>query len=183
MTQPKISIRRATVADAEKLSRLSETVFPLGCPTNTNPQDLAQYFAKELTPQRFRVLLNDADRVLIVIAETPTELAGYVLLVRDSSNAQVKSSDQCELRRFYVEPAYHGRGVANALMKESLAIMTDERESAIWLSVHSENERAIAFYKRWGFAIVGTQDFLVGSDPQKDYVMQRSATLSAKDGI
>ena len=183
MTESGIFLRRATLADAEALSRLSERVFPLGCPANTNPQDLAQHIANELTPQRFRVLLEDDHRVVILLAETRSELAGYALLVRQSTNAQVQSSVQCELRRFYVEAAYHGRGVADALMKELLAIAAGQRESAIWLSVHSENQRAIAFYKRWGFRIVGTQDFLVGSDPQKDFVMQREATLCAKDGI
>jgi ribosomal protein S18 acetylase RimI-like enzyme len=183
MTQPEVWIRRATVADAETLSRLSERVFPLGCPANTNPQDLAQHIAKELTPQRFRVLLEDDDRVVLLLAETPTELAGYALLVRDCTNAQVQSPVQCELRRFYVEAAYHGRGVANALMKELLAIAADQRECAIWLSVHSENQRAIAFYRRWGFRIAGTQDFLVGNDPQKDYVMQRDSKLGATGEI
>jgi len=181
MTQPEISIRRATVADAEILSRLSERVFPLGCPANTSPQDLARHIANELTPQRFRALLEDDDRVVILLAEARTELAGYALLVHDCTNVQVQASAQCELRRFYVEADYHGRGIAHTLMKELLAIAADQRERALWLSVHSENHRAIAFYKRWGFRIVGTQIFLVGSDPQKDFVMQREAT--AKDGI
>jgi hypothetical protein len=29
------------------------------------------------------------------------------------------------------------------------------------------------FYARWGFVTVGTQTFLLGSDPQRDAVMRR----------
>ncbi|HEX8926034.1 MAG TPA: GNAT family N-acetyltransferase, partial [Terriglobales bacterium] len=168
MTQPQISIRRATVGDAEALSRLSSRVFPLGCPAETPAEDLAAYMAKELTPERFRAYLED-DRVVILVAETPLGLAAYAHLARESSNAQVQSPLQCEVRRFYVDAAYHGRGVADVLMTEALACLADGGEGAVWLSVFSGNERAIAFYKRWGFQIVGTQYFLVGSDNQKDY--------------
>ena len=177
-----IRIRRATTADAQVLAHLSGRVFPLGCPADTPAQDLAEYIRTQLTPERFRTLLED-EQVVILLAENQSELAGFAQLVHRSMNAQVQSSTQCELRRFYVEPAYHGRGVADGLMKETLAIASEGQEHVLWLSVFSENQRAIAFYGRWGFRIAGTQYFLVGSDRQKDQIMQREIKLSAKDEI
>ena len=35
------------------------------------------------------------------------------------------------------------------------------------------NERAQAFYRKHGFRKVGTQVFVVGTDPQTDHVMLR----------
>ncbi len=43
----------------------------------------------------------------------------------------------------------------------------------LWLGVWERNERAQAFYRKCGFEKVGTQIFVVGSDPQTDHVMLR----------
>lgn len=180
MPEPEFSIRRATVADAEALSRFAAEVFPLGCPANTSPDDLAKYISEELTPERFRVLLEDG-RVLILVAEARREIAGFTLLVRGATHAQVQCLDQSELRKFYVRAKYHGCGVADALMTELLATCEAAHENTLWLSVFSENRRAISFYERWGFRAIGTQDFLVGTDYQKDYVMQRDGKFNARE--
>jgi ribosomal protein S18 acetylase RimI-like enzyme len=180
MSEPETRICRATTADAQALSRLSSALFPLGCPANTRPEDLAEYINRELTPERFRALLED-DRIVILVVKISNKLAGYALITRGASHPQLRSSAQFELRKFYIDAAYHGRGVANALMKEVLSIAADECEGALWLSVFSGNRRAISFYKKWGFRVAGTQNFLVGIDYQKDYLMKREATISAKE--
>jgi diamine N-acetyltransferase len=41
----------------------------------------------------------------------------------------------------------------------------------MWLSVWERNPRAIAFYGKCGFRMVGSKDFWVGSDRQTDHVM------------
>jgi ribosomal protein S18 acetylase RimI-like enzyme len=180
MTELEAQIRRATTADAQALSRFSAALLPLGCPANTKPEDLAEYVRQELTPQRFCALLED-DRNAILVVSISDELAGYAFIARGSAPSHMQLSAGVELRKFYVDAAWHGRGVANALMKRVLEIAADGREGALWLSVFSGNERAISFYRKWGFRIAGAQDFLVGTDRQKDYLMQHDATINAKE--
>lgn len=162
----------ATLADAEALSVLSALVFPLGCPANTPPEDLASYINREHTPDRYRAMLND-DRYQILIAKVAGSLAALALLVQVFAPPEMQATSALELRRFYVDPAYHGRGVANQLMKEVLAAAAERGQSSLWLSAFSGNGRAIAFYKRWGFRITGEHDFMVGNDRQRDYLMLR----------
>ena len=173
------TIRRATIADAPALARLSASLFPLGCPANTKPEDLAEYIKRELTPQRFCALLED-DRNLILVVNIADELAGYALIAHGSAPPQGQLVGS-ELRKFYIDATYHGRGVANALMKKVLAIATDGRGGTFWLSVFSGNERAISFYRKWGFRIAGMQDFVVGTDCQQDYLMQHEPSINAKE--
>jgi ribosomal protein S18 acetylase RimI-like enzyme len=45
----------------------------------------------------------------------------------------------------------------------------------VWLDVWERNTRAIEFYEKQGFTIVGEQDFVLGSDVQRDLLMARGA--------
>jgi len=45
--------------------------------------------------------------------------------------------------------------------------------STLQLGVWQRNTRAIAFYEREGFRITGETTFLVGSDLQSDWTMER----------
>ena len=75
--------------------------------------------------------------------------------------------------RFYVDKPWQGRGLAAQLMRavEKRALERGARE--LWLGVWERNERAQAFYRKHGFRQVGTQIFVVGTDPQTDHVMLR----------
>ena len=178
MLNLEMQIYRATADDAQALSRFSARIFPLGCPANTRPEDLADYINRELTPERFLDLLRD-EQIEILAVKIQNTLAGFALIARDSSARDEQSFGEVELRKFYVDPPYHGRGVANTLMQKVLASADVQGASTLWLSVFSGNPRAISFYKRWGFRVIGSRIFLVGTDEQKDYLMQRKSAESA----
>lgn len=166
-----ITIRRADDNDAETLSGFAARVFPLGGRPGADSTDLAAYISTELTRERFRSILANPHSLLL-LAESGSSLAGYGLLVHQSANPQIDAHAPEEVRKLYVDPRYHGRGVADALMRDMLIAVAPECD-VIWLGVFSENSRAIAFYERWGFRRIGTQHFLVGDDRQKDFLMRR----------
>ncbi len=172
MAEFESKILRATHDDSEDLSRLSTALFPLGCPATTTADDLLAYTARELTAQRFRALLDDSSNAILV-ARVSNQLAGFALIAQ--ATAPRPSRADVELRKFYIDTAFHGTGLAHVLMKEALAIAESASKAGIWLSVFSGNGRAIAFYERWGFRIIGAQTFVVGNDHQKDYLMENES--------
>ena len=172
------SIRRAVVADADALSSLAAQLFPLGCPP-TDPADLEAYISAELTPQRFAELIADPN-VVVLVAERGGSLLGYMIIVLRSRHHAVVSRNSAELRKLYLDPALHGSGIAHQIMRAALEILSAARSRTIWLTVYSENPRAISFYLKWGFKIVCVQEFLVGSDPQRDFLMIRDAFCAAE---
>jgi len=42
-----------------------------------------------------------------------------------------------------------------------------------WLGVWEQNPRAISFYAKNGFAVVGEHVFVLGKDPQRDLVLAK----------
>jgi ribosomal protein S18 acetylase RimI-like enzyme len=173
MADPRFYVRRATADDAEALSAFAASVLPLGGRPGADPRDLAHFVATELTPECFRAFIEDGN-AMIFVAKAGGSICGYVVRSRASPHPQVQDAP-AELKKLYVAADCHGRGVADALMRQALAGLEREGSVAVWLSTYAENARSVAFYKRWGFQIVGTQTFMVGSDPQKDFLMRRNA--------
>jgi ribosomal protein S18 acetylase RimI-like enzyme len=48
----------------------------------------------------------------------------------------------------------------------------------LWLGVWERNLRALAFYRKWRFDVVGEQIFELGDDPQRDLTMRRDVQSS-----
>jgi ribosomal protein S18 acetylase RimI-like enzyme len=118
---------------------------------------------------------------MLFVAEMADRLCGYALALRSSPHPQIEGLSPAELRKLYVAPALHGCGVADELMRQALESLGRDRLAVVWLSVYSENPRAIAFYKKWGFHIAGTREFLVGADRQKDFLMRRDPPLAPQE--
>jgi ribosomal protein S18 acetylase RimI-like enzyme len=185
---PRPSIRRATLADAAALSAFAARVFPLGCP-ETAPSNLAAHIATELPPARFRALIADPN-VVVFIAESSSKssatdaaaIVAYTVALRSSPHPYFSGTASAELRKLYLDPACHGSGLADELMQHALAVLLADAPLPIWLSVFSENPRAISFYRRWGFQIAGSQDYVVGTDHQKDFLMVRPNAPAAGSG-
>jgi len=174
------AIRHATAADAPSLATFAAEVFSLGCP-QTAPTDLAAYIDAELTSARFAAHIADPN-IVVLLAEAsglevsppaPRRLVAYMVVARRSLHPAIDAPAPAELRKLYLHPAAHGTGLSSALVHCALSILNAEGPRPIWLSAFSENSRAIAFYKKWGFEIVGEQIFIVGSDHQKDVLMLR----------
>ena len=70
--------------------------------------------------------------------------AGFVI-------ATLHAADDRELDWLMVHPDFHGTGVAAALMEAGMAWLGTDRP--MWLNVVRHNERAIRFYRRFGFEL------------------------------
>lgn len=80
--------------------------------------------------------------------------AGYMI-------ATIHAEDDRELDWMMVHPNFHGCGVAGALIQSGIAWLGCDRP--LWLNVIRYNERAIRFYRRFGFEIdrAATTDHVV----------------------
>jgi ribosomal protein S18 acetylase RimI-like enzyme len=86
----------------------------------------------------------------------------------------VQADRPVELSRIYVAANWIGRGVGAAIMQRCIDEARASDSDVLWLGVWERNERAIKFYEKWGFTKVGEHVFVLGSDPQTDWLMARA---------
>lgn len=58
-------------------------------------------------------------------------------------------------------------------MRTSLEFATREGHDWIWLGTNEANSRALRFYEKFGFRIVGTRNFCVADSIECDHVLAR----------
>jgi GNAT superfamily N-acetyltransferase len=176
------SIRNATAADAEALSAFAAKVFRDTFAPDNDPMDMDAYLSDAFTPGKQAAEIADGSGVCL-LAEVGETLAGYALLrieAADQGDPSVALPVELpvELQRFYVDYAWHGRGVAPALMTACIDTARARGSATMWLGVWERNPRAIRFYQKHGFVDIGAKEFRLGTDLQTDRIMSRSVVLS-----
>jgi len=168
-------IRIGKVKDAEALSRFAAEVFRKSFGGQTARADLDLYIAQYFTPERQHAELADTAMITLLALRNKT-LVGYSQVRVASQPERPLDGQPAEIKRFYVAPEEQGRGVAQLLLQETMARIASTKCNRVWLSVWKQNPRAIAFYHKSGFAVMGEQNFQVGTDVQRDFVMERGVT-------
>jgi ribosomal protein S18 acetylase RimI-like enzyme len=169
---PIIQIRMAGPSDVVLLAEIGRQTFrdTFG-PANT-PEDMAKYLAKSFGEPIQTSELKDPSNSFLV-AEVSGVPVGYARLRSGPAPPAVPGSHPMEIVRFYSVKEWIGRGVGPRLMQECLDVAAETGHDTLWLDVWEQNERAIAFYKKWEFIVVGNQPFQLGDDLQHDLLMAR----------
>lgn len=168
-----VLIRRATDEDAARVAEFAQRTFVETFAADNTADDMAAHVSKSFGPAIQRHEILDTDMVTLV-AELGPLLAGFAQVRRGQSPACVTGPAAVELHRFYVDRPFHGRGIAQRLMRAVESVARELGGHTLWLGVWERNPRAIAFYRKCGFVDVGEHAFIFGRDEQTDRVMARS---------
>lgn len=165
-----LQVRRGRASDAAALAAFAERTFSETFAGANRPEDMAAYLPMAYGTSLQAIELGDPDIITLII-DAGDALAAYAQVRRGEAPACVQGSAPVELWRFYVDRPFHGRGLAQQLLAAAHAAAFELGGRTLWLGVWERNERAIAFYAKAGFRIVGSHDFWVGSDRQTDNIM------------
>jgi ribosomal protein S18 acetylase RimI-like enzyme len=167
-----ITIRCGVPADARPLADLAASTFRETYAVQNRPEDMALYVSRAYGPSQQEAELSDPE-MTTVLAEVDGQLAGYAQLRASRVPDCVLGVRPLEVWRFYVAAPWQGRGVAHALMRRVELEARERAAHTLWLGVWERNERAKSFYRKCGFADVGSQVFMLGTDAQTDRILVR----------
>ena len=168
-----ITIRPATIEDAALLAEIGARLFDQTFRAQNTPEDMESFLASTYSPALQRTELSDPDRATVLAFDGAGAAIGFAMTRRGTRSNGVDAERPVEVQRIYVDRDSHGSGIGAALMNSCVEQARAWNADVLWLGVWQENPRAIAFYRRQGFEVVGVQEFTVGSDLQHDFVMAR----------
>ena len=170
---PPFTLRLCTPADGHALAELASRLFALTYSATHPEPHLRRYMAQELSVERVTAELGDPGTRVWWALDSSGHAIAYLWL-RDApppSSVTVTHRRPLHMRRIFVEPSWHGRRVADALMDACAAEAEHRGADLLWLAVWQRASRPIAFYRRAGFAVLGTSTFAMAGHTDQDFIM------------
>ena len=177
---PDAVIRRVAPAEAARLCALMRDLFVAAYHHCSTPANVAAFLAATYSEAQQRAELED-DGIETVVVERDADWLGFAQLrFNKPAPPGVDLPNGAELGRIYLGPRAQGQGIGQRLLRDLEARVQARGRDGLWLNVWQEAPQALAFYRREGFEIVGTTDFVVGDDAKTDWRMaKRLATKRA----
>ena len=142
--RPRIEVRPAELSDVEALTRIYSN-------RNAYSQTLQLPF-QSLEVWRKRLTTND-DTQIALVASVAGEVVGNLGLTRFTRPRRAHVGEF----GMGVRDDWQGKGVGSALLEAALDLADNWLGlRRIELHVHADNDRAIALYRKFGFAVEGT---------------------------
>lgn len=167
------TIRKLTLNDASELLNFSKATFYEFFTHLNTAEDMDSYSASAFTTAKMQdELLNPG--AAFYFAMLGGEAAGYLKVNIGEAQNEFQTEPGIEVERIYVTGRYHGTGIGSQLLRFAIETGIQTGKEFIWLGVWEKNQKAIDFYRRHDFEVIGQHDFMLGSDRQTDLLMRRS---------
>ena len=166
-----IKIKEATTADAVLIAELSRQTFYDAFAADNTKANMDKFMNETFTSEKLIKEVGSPGNTFL-LAWDGDEAVGYVRL-RETPNPLSEGGAALEIARIYAVQKSIGKGVGRALMQRSIETAREKGVHVIWLGVWEKNAKAIAFYTKCGFEKFSEHVFMLGNDPQTDWLMKK----------
>lgn len=165
-------IHACGIEDLAKIQRISEETFRETFASENTEEDMQQYVKMNFSEEVLRQELENPASVYF-LAEKEGVPAAYLKVNFEEAQTEKGHPQSLEIQRIYVLRTHKAVGLGRALILEAEALAKKTTLAYLWLGVWEHNHPAIQFYEKLGFRIFDSHIFMLGDDPQKDYLMKR----------
>ena len=182
-----IRLEPATEADLRPLLFFAEWTFRHAYQALNDPDDFENYMVEHFTEAHFLIELAAPESQFWLAKNSENELVGYLKInqnrLHDAVEETLKTTGRMtELERIYVHPDWKGHRIGQKLLEKADSLAIENGSDWLWLGVWSRNEAAQRFYEKAGFEKFGQHIFVLGDEPQMDWVMRRPIGKEGKSG-
>lgn len=166
-----ITIRKATIEDVDILSSLSKEAFLPAHGHSAPKKDISSYIQANFSVDNFKKEIKNSAFEYYLIYHT-SNIAGFSKVIFNYPTHHIAAAKVTKMERLYLLKEFYGLGIGLQLMNFNSTLAQKNKQSGIWLEVWIENFRAINFYKKVGFKIVGEANFTVSkTHSNPNYIM------------
>jgi len=158
-----VSIVRATENDTELLAELSRQTFLESHGHSAGKEDIDKYVAEKYSAEVLKQELADENNIYHLLYYN-NKAAGFSKIIFNSPYLHATEKNITKLERIYLLTAFHDLHLGKQLFDFNIQLMKSNNQSGVWLYVWKENQRAIQFYTKKGFVIIGSHDFKISDN-------------------
>jgi ribosomal protein S18 acetylase RimI-like enzyme len=155
-----IQIEKPDINCAEELFMLAKKTFLQSHGHSAPEGDILNYINRHFNLESFKKELSDPSNLYHTLSSND-RIVGYSKIKLDQGIPALGESNITKLERIYLLDEAHGSGLGRNLFNFNIELAKQNKQAGIWLYTWVENHRAIAFYEKMGFAIIGSHNFKI----------------------
>jgi ribosomal protein S18 acetylase RimI-like enzyme len=165
-----IKLEPINIQQVHLLQKISIDTFNLAFEAFNTKENLDHYYKIAFSiPSLIKQIENPNSTFHFVYVNG--NLTAYTKINIGESQTEIQANEGLEVERLYIYPEYQNIGLGKQLLNEIKinAILADK--TYMWLGVWENNHRAIKFYQDFGFKKFDSHIYVMGNDPQNDWMM------------
>lgn len=155
-----IEIVRANTSHTDIITEIGKLTFIDAHGHSAPKTDIEAYVNNTYTTEIVKHDLLQPEHIYHILYYN-NQVAGYSKIVLNTPNENVTFSNITKLERIYFLKEFYGLSLGKTLFDFNVDWSKKHQQKGIWLNVWVNNFRAIQFYKKTGFEIVGEYHFKI----------------------
>lgn len=155
-----ISVIRATVADYQTIVSIGKVAVADAHRAGTSAEDMNEYLEKNYNDDVIREELADPNNIYHIIQYNGKPV-GFSKIILNAMHEGIEAENVTMLDRIYLLKEFYGLKLGLELLNFNIGVAKKNKQSGIWLYTWIGNKRAIDFYRKAGFTIIGSHKFYV----------------------
>ena len=155
-----VSIRKATEKDYNSIISIGKVSIEESHRGSCSAEDMDEYLEKNYNSDAIEAELNDANNIYYII-NYKDEPVGFSKIILDAKHPNIVAENVTKLDRIYLLKEYYGLKLGLELLNFNIDLAKDNNQSGMWLYTWIGNTRAVNFYLKAGFTIIGSHKFYV----------------------
>lgn len=161
--QRMISIVRANEEDASAIIHIGLIAVEAAHRESCSAEDLGDYLQKHYSEEAIQKELKDPQNLyhLLYYHEKPI---GFSKIILNAAHENLPEKNVTKLDRLYILTEYFDLKLGYQLLQHNIHLAKQQNQTGMWLFTWIGNTRAIQFYLRNGFVVIGTHSFKVSEN-------------------
>ncbi len=154
------SISKATEQDHNLISSIGGVAVAESHKGSSSPEVMNEYLRRTYSNQAIREELSDINNIYHII-KYDGQPVGFSKIVLNATHPNLAGGNIAQLDRIYLDKQFHGLNLGRKLLDFNIELSKNNNQSGMWLYTWIGNARAIKFYLKAGFEIVGSHKYYV----------------------
>jgi diamine N-acetyltransferase len=158
-----ISVIKATESDRDAIARIGKISIAESHRGSCSDDDMNAFLESHYNSDAIKKELNDRNCIYHTIRYNEKPV-GFSKIVLNSKHPGIVPENVTKLDRIYLLKEFYGLKLGLQLLNFNIQLCKNNKQSGMWLYTWIGNERAIGFYTKAGFTIIGSHKYLVTKD-------------------
>lgn len=172
-SDPGVTIRRATPADAPTMAALGAATFTETFGRLYPAEDLSAFLAEAHSQDTWSAKLAHSRTAVWVAMAADAAPVGFITVGECKLPIDNRERNAGEIQQLYVRARCQNLRLGSRLMALGIEWLDAQGRAPLYVGVWSENLGAQRFYRRYGFAKIGEYGFPVGKIVDREFILRR----------